>query len=199
MKPKLSMKWLGCGGLVLVVLIIVIVFWTSYNGLVDKDNKVDAQWANVETQYQRRFDLIPNLVEAVKGIFDQERAIFDNLAAARANYAGARNNDDRAAAASQTESALARLLVVLENYPQLRSSVNVSQLQDQLEGTENRISVERTRYNESVRSLNNAVQRFPSNIAAGMFGYEKRTYFDAAPGTEVAPRVDFGRTPTPAR
>ena len=199
MKPKFSMKWLGCGGIILVPLIIVIIFWTSYNGLVDKDNKVDAQWANVETQYQRRFDLIPNLVEAVKGIFDQERAIFDNLAAARANYAGARSIDDKAAAATQTESALARLLVVVENYPQIASAQNVRAFQDQLEGTENRISVERTRFNESVLSLNNAVQRFPSNIAAGMFDFDKRTYFDAAPSTDVAPRVDFGRTPTPAR
>jgi LemA protein len=199
MKPKFSMKWLGCGGLVLVVLIIVIIFWTSYNGLAGKDNKVDAQWANVENQYQRRFDLIPNLVEAVKGIFDQERAIFDNLAAARANYAGARNNDEKAAAATQTESALARLLVVVENYPQIASAQNVRALQDQLEGTENRISVERTRYNETVLSLNNAVRRFPSNIVAGMFSFEKRTYFNAAPGTEVAPRVNFGSTPTPVR
>ncbi|MBM4405014.1 MAG: LemA family protein [Chloroflexi bacterium] len=117
----------------------------------------------------------------------------------QAGLADALPRNDRAAAASETESALARLLVVVENYPQIASAQNVRALQAQLEGTENRISVERPRYNDAVLSLNNAVRRFPSNVVAGMFGFEKRTYFNAAPGTDVAPPVNFGRTPTPSR
>jgi len=145
----------------------------------------------LEPQYQRRFDLIPNLVEATKGIFEQERAVFGQLADARARYSGAATPSQRAEAATQVESALARLLVVVENYPTLRSQANVTQLMDELAGTENRIAVERQRYNERVQAYNNTVKRFPSNLIAAWFNFEERTYFQAASGAETAPKVQF--------
>jgi LemA protein len=186
---------LGCGGLVLVVLFLALVFGlyvrSTYNGLVERSQGIDAQWAQVESQYQRRFDLIPNLVEATKGIFEQEQTVFGQLAEARTRYAGAATPDQRAQAATQLEGALARLLVVVENYPTLRSQQNVTQLMDELAGTENRIAVERQRYNDRVLAYNNTVKRFPSNLVAGWFGYEQRAYFEAAPGAETAPRVEF--------
>jgi LemA protein len=186
---------LGCGGVFLVVLVAALSLGlyvrSTYNGLVERSQAIDAQWAQVETQYQRRFDLIPNLVEATKGIFQQEQEVFGRLADARARYAGATQPNQRAEAATQVESALARLLVVVENYPALRSQENVTQLMDELAGTENRISVERQRYNERVQVYNNTVNRFPSNMIAGWFGYEARAYFQAAPGASVAPKVQF--------
>ena len=186
---------LGCGAVILVVLLAALSFGlyvrNTYNGLVERSQAIDAQWAQVETQYQRRFDLIPNLVEATKGIFEQEKEVFGRIADARSRYAGATAPNQRAEAATQVESALARLLVVMENYPVLRSQENVTQLMDELAGTENRVAVERQRYNERVQVYNNTVNRFPSNLIAGWFGYEARTYFQAAPGTDTAPKVEF--------
>lgn len=179
------------GILVLVVLIAGLYTRSTYNGLVERSQGADGQWAQVETQLQRRFDLIPNLVESVKGIFEQERIVFGQIADARSKYAGAATPDQKAEAATQVESALARLLVVVENYPQLRSQTNVSQLMDELAGTENRVAVERTRYNDRILSYNNMVKRFPSNTIAGMFGYDTRAFFQAAPGAAQAPRVSF--------
>ena len=179
------------GGLVALVVIIGAFFWTTYNSLVSSSQAADAQWAQVQTQLQRRFDLIPNLVESVKGIFNQERAVFDAIAQARTRYSGAQTTDQKAQAAGQVESALARLLVVVENYPEIRSQKNVTQLMDELAGTENRIAVERGRYNTSVLSYNNNVRRFPGNIVAGMFGFAPRAYFEAAPGAETPPKVQF--------
>jgi LemA protein len=179
--------------IILVVVLVVFGFYftSTYNKLVTANTAADAQWAQVETQYQRRFDLIPNLVNAVKGIMNQEQAVFNAIAEARTRYAGASTPNDKAAAASEVESAFARLLVVMENYPQLQSASNVAALQSQIEGTENRISVERGRYNEGVRDYNLVVSRFPSSIVAGIAGYDSRTYFEAAAGTEVAPTVEF--------
>lgn len=176
---------------VLFVLALGLYVRSTYNGLVESSQAIDAQWAQVETQYQRRFDLIPNLVEATKGIFEQEKTVFGQLADARSRYAGAPTPDQRAQAATQLEGALARLLVVVENYPTLRSQVNVTQLMDELAGTENRISVERQRFNERVQAYNNTVKRFPSNIIASWFGYEQRAYFRSATGAENAPKVQF--------
>ena len=189
MKNKTSLFVLG--GLVLFVLIVGGFFWSTYNNLVTQSQNADAQWAQVETQYQRRFDLIPNLVESVKAIFEQEKAVFGQLADARARYSGATTPDARAQAAGQVEGALARLLVVVENYPELRSQQNVTQLMDELAGTENRISVERSRYNERVLAYNNTVRRFPGNIAAGMFGFSTRAYFESTPGSTTPPKVQF--------
>ncbi|MBM3942388.1 MAG: LemA family protein [SAR202 cluster bacterium] len=186
---------LGCGCLALAILVVGLALGlylrSTYNGLVEQSLAIDTQWAQVETQYQRRFDLIPNLVEATKGIFEQERAVFGQLADARARYSGAATPSQRAEAATQVESALARLLVVVENYPTLRSQANVTQLMDELAGTENRIAVERQRYNERVQAYNNTVKRFPSNLIAAWFNFEERTYFQAASGAETAPKVQF--------
>jgi len=174
-----------------VVVVVGLYVLTAYNGLVGKNENVGNQWAQVETQYQRRFDLIPNLVESVKGIFDQEQVVFNNLAEARTRYSGATTVSEKAAAATEVESALGRLLVIVENYPQLRSVEAVQNLMVQLEGTENRVSVERKRYNDAVRTLNVAVKRFPTNLIAGMFGFSEQNYFEVAEGTENAPQVEF--------
>ncbi len=184
---------LGAGFALLLILGLSIGLYVraTYNDLVEKSQAIDAQWAQVETQYQRRFDLIPNLVEATRGIFEQERAVFGQIAEARTRYAGATTPDEKAEAATEVESALARLLVVIENYPDLRSQSNVTQLMDELAGTENRIAVERRRYNEQVQSYNTTIKRFPSNAVAGLFNFQERAYFRSAPGAEVPPQVDF--------
>ena len=179
---------------IIIVAVIVILLGyvgVTYNKLVTAKTSADAQWAQVETQYQRRFDLIPNLVNAVKGIMKQETAVFGAIADARTRYSGATTADAKAAAASEVESSFARLLVVMENYPQLQSAANVQTLQAQIEGTENRISVERTRYNDQVRTYNLSVSRFPSALVANLTGFDSRAYFEAAAGTEVAPTVQF--------
>lgn len=179
--------------IVLVAILAVLVIWgfSNYNSLVTLNESVDAQWAKVETQYQRRFDLIPNLVNSVKGILTQEQKVFGDIAEARTRYSGAVTTNDKALAASQVESALGRLLVVMENYPQLQSSTNVQDLMTQLEGTENRISVERTRFNDMVRDYNVSVKRFPRNILAGVFGFAERSYFEATSGAETPPTVEL--------
>ena len=182
------------GFLILVVLGTGLWFRSSYNGFVDKSAAIDAQWAQVQVQYQRRFDLIPNLVAATQGIFEQEKAVFTALADARTRYSSAQASGDADAqvnATADVESALARLLVIVENYPDLRSQQNVSQLMDELAGTENRIAVERGRFNEATREYNTATKRFPGVIVANMFGYDERPYFEATAGTDVAPTVDF--------
>lgn len=178
----------------IVLGIVVVVFlygWSAYNGFVGKNEAVDGQWAQVETAYQRRFDLIPNLVESVKGIMGQEQEVFGALAEARTRYTGAQSVDEKAAAATEVEGALARLLVVVENYPNLRSSEAVTSLMTELEGTENRVAVERRRFNDAVRTLNVAVKRFPGNVVAGIFSFDERAYFEAAEGAEQAPQVEF--------
>lgn len=184
---KLSKWWIVAG----VFVVIALYFVSVYNGLITRSQAVDTQWAQVETQYQRRFDLIPNLVESTQAVLTQEQEVFGELARARQNYAGARTPDEQAQAATQVESALARLLVIVENYPQLRSNETVQTLMSQLEGTENRVAVERRRYNEEVRDYNVYIARFPTNIPASLFGYEKRNFFESAPGTEQAPQVNF--------
>lgn len=179
--------WIAVG------IIVVVVFWfiSGYNTFVTMGSAVDNQWAQVETQYQRRFDLIPNLVAATQGVLKQEQKVFGDLAEARTKYSGASSVGEKVAAANQVEGALARLLVVVENYPQLRSVETVQTLMSQLEGSENRISVERSRFNEAVTALNIRIKRFPSSLIAAIFGFEAREYFDAATGAEVAPKVEL--------
>lgn len=162
-----------------------------YNSLVAKTQAVDNQWAQVETQYQRRFDLIPNLVKSVEGMMAQEQEVFGQIAEARTRYSGAQTTDEKVKAAAQVESALGRLLVVMENYPELRSAENVSQLMDELAGTENRVAVERRRYNDLVRDYNTTVKRFPAKLIAGIFGFNERSFFEAAAGAEKAPEVNI--------
>ncbi|HSW58728.1 MAG TPA: LemA family protein [Dehalococcoidales bacterium] len=186
---------IGCfaviGGLVLLILILGGLVWANYNSLVTKSQAVDSQWAQVETQYQRRFDLIPNLVESVKGYMTQEKEIFTQIAEARSRYSGAVTPDQRAAAGSEVESALGRLLVIMENYPELKSVQPVTQLMDELAGTENRINVERMRYNDQVRDYNTTIKRFPTNFLASLFNFNAKTYFQSEEGASQVPKVDF--------
>jgi LemA protein len=164
----------------------------SRNNLVSADENISTSWSQVENVLQRRADLIPNLVETVKGYAKQEKDIFVGVAEARAKLAGSHTIPEKIDANRQLDSALSRLLVVVEQYPQLKSNQNFQALQDELSGTENRIAVERMRYNEAVRNYNVLVRRFPSSVAAHVFGFEKKDiYFEAAEGAKTAPKVQF--------
>jgi len=164
----------------------------SRNGLVAADESISTSWAQVENVMQRRADLIPNLVDTVKGYAKQEKDIFIGVADARAKLAGANTIPDKINANRQLDSALSRLLVIVERYPELKSNQNFQSLQDELAGTENRISVERMRFNETVRDYNLRVRSFPSNLAAKFFGFEKKDiYFEASEGAKAVPKVQF--------
>lgn len=177
--------------IVAVIALIVLYGFVTYNSLVTLNVAADTQWKQVEVNYQRRFDLIPNLVESAKGVMTQEKEVFTALADARTRYSGATTPDEQARAAGEVESALSRLLVIVENYPELKSSAVVQTLMSQLEGTENRISVERMRFNEAVQAYNLKVMRLPSSIIAAVTGFDERAYFEATKGSEVAPKVEF--------
>lgn len=174
-----------------IIVLIVLYGWTSYNGLVTIREGATAQWQQVETQYQRRFDLIPNLVESVKGAMKQEQTVFTAIADARTRYSGAQTINDKAVAAGQVESALGRLLVVMENYPTLKSLDTVQNLMTQLEGTENRVSVERQRFNDDVKIYEVAIKKFPRSVIASLFGFADMKYFEAQTGAENAPKVNL--------
>jgi len=187
---------------VIVVLLVAAAFYcyTTYNGLVNKDEAVKTAWSNVETQYQRRADLIPNLVNTVKGYAAHESQTLESVTAARANATSINLSVDELTpermaefqqAQSQLQSALGRLIAVSERYPDLKANQNFMELQAQLEGTENRITVARQDFNEVARTYNVAVRRFPSNVVAGLFGFEQKPYFDALEGAETAPVVNF--------
>jgi LemA protein len=165
----------------------------SYNRFVGQEEAIKTQWAQVENQLQRRNDLIPNLVETTKGIAQQEKDVFGQIADSRARLAGARTPDETIQAANQQSAALARLLVVVENYPQLRSSETFNRLMDELSGTENRIAVERMRYNERVQEYNTSRRQFPANITAGLFGFKEYPLFNAPTAAEQVPKVNFGK------
>ena len=186
--------------LIAVVAVIVIYCVSSYNSLVTQEETVGTAWSNVENQYQRRSDLIPNLVNTVKGYAAHEKETFDAVVSARAKATQMSINIDDLTpekiaayqkAQGEVGSALSRLLAVTENYPDLKANENFKELQAQLEGTENRISVERRKFNETAREYNTSIRRFPKNIIAGMFGFEKRPYFEAEEGSEKAPEVKF--------
>lgn len=177
----------------IIVIVVVLYAWSSYNGLISLKETATAQWQQVESEYQRRFDLIPNLVESVKGIMSQEQKIFGDLADARSHYTGATSVSDKALAAGQVETALGRLLAIVENYPQLRSSETVQNLMIQLEGSENRISVGRQRYNDAVRKYEITIKRFPKVIFASLFGFDDINYFESDAGAEDAPKVDLSQ------
>jgi len=178
-------------GVIAVLVLIGLYVFSTYNSFVKLGINADTQWKQVEVNYQRRFDLIPNLVESVKGIMKQETEVFTAIAEARTRYSGATTPDERAKAAGQVESALGRLLVITENYPQLKSSDTVVTLMSQLEGTENRISVERMRFNDSVRVYNLKVKQLPSSVIASIFGFEEKAFFEVTAGAEVSPKVQF--------
>ena len=179
---------------IVIVLIIGIPFMYlkgTYNSLVTMDESVKAAWAQVENQLQRRYDLIPNLVETVKGYAAHEKEVFVKVTEARSKVAGAANIGDKIQANNQLSSALARLLVVVERYPQLKANTNFIRLQDELAGTENRIAVERRRYNEFVKAYNIKIRRFPTNMVAGMFDFEKAAFFEVPKERQEAPKVKF--------
>lgn len=181
-------------GAVALLAVLVPLMWLlgSYNGLVAMDEQVQTSWSEVEVQYQRRFDLVPNLVEATKGVLAQEQEVFGAIAEARTRYASAeKGSNESVEATAQYESALARLLVVMENYPQLKSVESVRALTDELAGTENRVAVARGRYNTNVGEWNTYVRAFPKNVIAGIFGFEKRVRFEADEPASAAPKVDL--------
>jgi len=177
--------------LVLIVLIPYFYLKGTYNSLVTMDESVKGAWAQVENQLQRRYDLIPNLVETVKGYATQEREVFVQVTEARSRVGGATSIPDKIGANNQLSAALSRLLVVVERYPELKSNTNFIRLQDELAGTENRIAVERRRYNETVRAYNVKIRRFPTNLIAGMFGFEKASFFEVPQERQEAPQVKF--------
>jgi len=180
----------------LIVTASVAASGCSYNRFVSQEEAVKAQWAQVENQLQRRNDLIPNLVESTKGFAQQERDVFNAIAESRARLAGAQTPEQKIQAANEQSSALARLLVVVENYPVLKSNETFARLMDELAGTENRIAVERMRYNEKVQEYNTARRSFPANITAGIFGFKEYPLFQAPESAKGVPKVDFSRPPT---
>lgn len=182
-------------GLVIVGVLIVLALWImgTYNSMVGYNENAKTAQANIEVQYQRRFDLIPNLVGAVQGAMKQEQTVFKDLADARTRYSGAATGSpDKVAAMNSVESSLSRLLVIMENYPTLKSIDTVTSLMDQLEGTENRISQYRNDYNEVVNQLNKKVQYFPGNMVAKMFGFVERARFEATKeAATTVPKVEL--------
>jgi LemA protein len=190
--PKIKTAWIVIGVVVLFVLICGSQYVSIRNSLVLQRNAIDGQWANVETDLQRRADLIPNLVATVKGIASHETEVFKDIADARSALIGARTPQEKIQANGQLDGALSRLLVISENYPQLRSSENFLQLQDQIEGSENRIAVARRNYNEALQNYNANIEIFPNNIVASMSGFTRNdAYFKTEPGARTAPKVQF--------
>jgi LemA protein len=165
----------------------------QYNSLVNRSEQVEGAWSQVENVLQRRADLVPNLVETVKGYAAHEREIFTEVANARARLLAARDPAESEAADRQLGSALGRLLAIAERYPDLKANQNFLRLQDELAGSENRIAVERMRYNDAVRDYNARIRRFPTNLVAAITGFDRRTYFEAAPESHTVPRVQFDR------
>lgn len=176
-----------------LVIIAVIALWlvATYNGFITMTQAIDNQWAQVETQYQRRVDLIPNLVNTVKGYMMFEQSLLTEITTLRSQWMSATSVDDKVNVGNALDSALGRLIAVYENYPQLQSVVPVASLMDELAGTENRIAVERMRFNEKVREYNTAILVFPSNMLANMFGFTQKPYFESQEGAETAPTVDI--------
>jgi len=187
-KKKSIPTWVWPVGIVVLVL---LWFGGSYNGLVGLEENVDAKWANVQSAYQRRADLIPNLVTTVKAYSDYEGEILTEITNARSRIGSANTPSELAAGDAMLTSALSRLLVVVENYPNLKANENYLSLQDELAGTENRVKTERDIYNEAVRKYNTKTRRVPANIIAGMFGFERKEVFEADKGSETAPKVEF--------
>jgi LemA protein len=190
-------------GIIVLIVIVLLLFMfgstfvSHRNEMVRKREAVNAAWAQVDVVLQRRSDLIPNLVETVKGFATHEEKVFGDIAAARAAMAGAKSPQDKIAANGQLDSALSRLLVVVENYPQLKSNENFLRLQDELAGTENRIAIERRRYNETVQDYDTYISLFPNNIVASFSGFTRNdAYFKTDEGARQAPKVNFG-TPAP--
>jgi LemA protein len=179
------------GVVFLLVLVPLLYFKATYNTLVTMDESVKAAWAQVENQLQRRYDLIPNYVETVKGYAAHEKEVLTRVTEARSRVGSAGTIDQKIEANNALSSALARLLVVVEQYPDLKANANFIRLQDELAGTENRIAVERMRFNEAVRAYNTKLRSFPTNMIAGLFGFEKAQFFEVPKERQEAPKVKF--------
>ena len=179
------------GIVILVIAVPLLFFWGTYNRLVAMDEGVKGAWAQVENQLQRRYDLIPNYVETVKGYAKHEEEVFLKVTEARSKVGQAGPISEKIAANNELSSALARLMVVVERYPDLKANANFIRLQDELAGTENRIAVERRRFNEKVRIFNTKIRSFPTNLIAGMLGFEKATFFEVPEEKQEAPKVKF--------
>ena len=188
--------------IIILAVVAILVFWavSVYNGLVTMDENVSGQWANVETQYQRRADLIPNLVNTVKGYATHEKETLEGVVAARSQATQIKVDaadltpeklEQYQKAQGAVTSALGKLLAITENYPDLKANQNFLELQAQLEGTENRINVARKNFNDAAQAYNTNIRRFPKSIFAGMFGFDKKAYFEAEEGSEKAPKVEF--------
>lgn len=191
MSKTLKAALIIIGILVLIILIPILYLKGTYNSLVTMDEGVKGAWAQVENQLQRRYDLIPNYVETVKGYAAHEKEVFVKVTEARSRVSTASSINDKIEANNQLSSALARLLLVVERYPDLKANTNFIRLQDELAGTENRIAVERYRFNETVKTYNTRIRTFPTNIIAGMFGFEKATFFEVPKERQEAPKVKF--------
>ncbi len=189
--------------IIFLVVAVILVFWGigKFNGMTTENQNVKEAWAKIQTQYQRRSDLIPNLVKTVQGVANFEKSTLTGVIEARASASQIKLTADELtpenmakfqAAQSQLQGSLSRLMAVAENYPQLRATQNFSELQAQLEGTENRISVERNNFNEVVKGFNNKVVTFPGSLLAGIFGFKEKAYFEADAGSQKVPTVDFG-------
>ncbi|MBV6642262.1 MAG: LemA family protein [Cyclobacteriaceae bacterium] len=196
----MSKKWITIGIIIVAVFLIYNFFSGKYNNMVAMEENVNTQWSNVETQYQRRYDLIPNLVNTVKGFAEQEREVLTGVTEARAKASSiqidpANLNENTLQqfqqAQGQLNSALSRLLVTVERYPDLKSNQNFLELQAQLEGTENRIAVSRQRFNAAAQEYNTYIRSFPNNTLAGMYGFDRKPLFEADQGAESAPKVEF--------
>jgi LemA protein len=181
------------GGLALVVLAAVTLSGCSYNRFTTQEEAIKGAWGEVQNQIQRRNDLIPNLVETVKGYASHEEGIFKEIADARSRLLAAKTPEETIQAANQQTSALGRLLAVVENYPNLKANEQFNRLMDELAGTENRLTVARMRYNERIQEYNTTRRRFPSNVTAKMFGFKEYPYYEAPPSSQAAPKVDFNK------
>ena len=181
------------GGVIVIVVVLLLALWlgTTYNSLVSLNENINNNWAQIDTQLTRRYELIPNLLGTLKGFSKQEQVVFGDLADARSRYAGAVTPQAKAEAANQVEGALARLMVIVENYPTLQSSQAYRDLMTSLEGTENRIAVARKDYNDAVTALNTKLVRFPGGLVGSLFGVEKRVYFEKAENADSVPTVNF--------
>ncbi|MFS0637205.1 LemA family protein [Mesobacillus foraminis] len=184
--------FLGIGVIIAIIVVLGLMLMSSYNGFVNEEENVEQAYAQIENQLQRRLDLIPNLVNTVKGYASHEKEVIQSISDARARLAGARSPEEEATANAELSSALSRLLVVVENYPNLKADTQFTQLMDELAGTENRISIARQDYNDRVSVYNKKVKRFPGALVAGITGFDEKEYFKADPRSQEAPDVDFG-------
>lgn len=188
---RVSAPLIALAVIIIIALFLILPFISFYNTAISKREAIRNQFSQIDVVLKRRYDLIPNLVSSVKGVAIQEQEIFLKIAEARTKYGSAVTNEDKIKSANEIEGFLSRLLVIVENYPQLRSSESFLKLMDELSGTENRIAVERRRYNELVRDYNTFIKRFPNNMFAGMFGFKEEPYFEAPQVERETPKVDF--------